>query len=236
MGATYRYIVQDVLLTFSETFNDRKISTEQCTYWCILVINRIMAASFKNGVRSGAYLNVFESVPIVKGGAGFIPDIPHVELPADIFNLDMDDGVNYISFTATPECANLWGRVFFDRSTFWDIVAQQSNPYEVASGGRPYFVRSANILYLYGINTLPINTVEMGLYTTVKPSLAAPFSLDDVVPLEDEDLLQVKYEVMKLAKYSWLAASDRAETGTDTTELNPNLDKAQVQEEARQGQ
>ena len=239
MGATYRYVIQDVLLTFSETFNDRKISTEQCAYWVILVANRLMATAFKNGVRSGAYLNIYENVPITKGGGdNFMPDIPRIELPADIFNLDMDDAIEYIAFFATPQCPNVWGRVLFDRSTFWDIKGMESNPYEIASPSNPYFVRSADLIYLFGINQLPISTVEVGLYTTIKPSLAAPFDLDNVIPLEDEDLLQLKYEVMKLAKYSWLIESDRGETGTDQTKLDPNLNKAEAVEETRaqQGQ
>ena len=77
----------------------------------------------------------------------------------------------------------------------------------------PYFYRSKDKIYFLGMECLPLDYVEMGLYT----SLTGNCDLDANIPLGPELLGVLKYEVTNLARWSLIVPNERVNEGSDMT-------------------
>lgn len=214
-----RVIVDEILVTIKQTFDDKEVSKAQVAYWTILVGNQLLAQHI--GKRdSGQFLNIFGKVPISMATQTTNPDIikgrKYVELPGNIFDFDKDNGVEYIAYYVEddPTCPPAFARRTIQRTSPSEAQWLYLNKYTEPSPKQPYWYRVNNLIYLLGLEKSTIKHLEMGIYMTINPvekiDLDAPFRFP-------QELLQVlKRQVTDLARFSFLFPQERSNDGDDT--------------------
>jgi hypothetical protein len=213
-----RIIVDDILVTIKQTFDDRQVSQPQVAYWVILVGNQLLGQH--NAKRdSGAFLATYTGVPVQKEAASSNPNIvkgrKFVELPAGIFDFDRDGGIEYIAYYNDDEkCDPEFRHKTIQRTTpsevQWLMLKEQTKP----SPKNPYWYRTGEIIYLLGIEAVPVNEIEMGIYQTINP--LEKIDIDQPFPFPQELLHVLKRQVTDLARFSFLfPGTDRANDGNN---------------------
>lgn len=211
-----RIIVDDILQTIKQTFDDRQVSQAQVAYWVILVGNQLLGQH--NAKRdSGAFLAIY-TVPVIKPTASsqnVLKGRKYIELPAGIFDYDRDGGIEYISYYNPDEnCDPEYKHKTFQRTSpgevQWLMLKKETKP----SPKNPYFFRVGDIIPLIGIEDVPVKEVEIGIYQTIDP--LEKIDIDQPFYFPQELLHTLKRQVTDLARFSFLFPStDRVNDGTD---------------------
>lgn len=213
--ATYREVIADVLNTFKQVFDDASIQKSQALFWVNVVANRLRK---QHGDKhdTGLYLTQFVDVQVLKDAS--LDNRKYVELPAKIFDLDMEKAVKYITYNfESLDCCSgpAFARVFFQRTTVDKSHRLYMSPYEKPDLDRPYFYRAGERIYFLGLECAAVKTVEMGLFTAFDTTLNC--TLDDEIDLPD-DLIQVLIlEVRNLGRLSLMIPKDNVNEGQDET-------------------
>lgn len=216
---TYRALVNDIKITFGEVKTDSKVGSTQILFWVILAANRMRKdAGVKND--SGLYLSTYAPIPVLFDAS--LHNRKYIELPASIFDLPNEGSVKYITyFTDTNGCkGDAFAQVFFQPTTAQKAWLLYKGKYTKPTNKEPFFYRIgkvngiiANRLYLLGVENVSIKDVEIQLLTAIDPLIQV--DIDEAIGLSDENISTLKYQVMALAKYSYMIPQERANTGSD---------------------
>lgn len=227
MADTIKIVADEIAVTIKQTFDDKEVSRAQIVYWLTITANDLLG---KHNMKrdSGAFMTTFAAVPVkvasansknIKKGAKYI------ELPGFIFDFDQDGGVEYIAYyNDAEECGDDLGRKTIQRTSPSQLQWLDKSLNTRPSPRNPYWYRSGNIIYLRGIEKVPVKMVEMGIYMTIDPlekiDINQPFNFP-------QELMKVlKMQVVDLARYSFLFPADRSNDGDDTaSEGKPNIPK-----------
>ena len=214
-----RIVVDDILQTIKQTFDDRQVSQAQVAYWVILVGNQLLGQH--NAKRdSGEFLATYTGVPVKKESTSSNPNIvsgrKYIELPAGIFDYDKDGGVEYIAYYNPDEkCDPEFKHNTIQRTSpgelQWLMKRKETKP----SPKNPYWYRTGDIIYLLGIESVPVKEIEMGIYQTIDP--LEVIDIDKPFPFPQELLHVLKRQVTDLARFSYLfPGTDRSNDGDDS--------------------
>lgn len=218
MADKLKIIVDEVLTTIKQTFDDKDVTRAQVAYWVIIVGNQLLSQHI--GKRdSGAFLTTFTNVPVKISNTSSNPNIvkgrKYVELPGFIFDFDKDEGVEYIAYyREDSDCDDELRKKTIERTTpgklQWLELSVNTRP----SPKNPYWYRTGNIIYLRGIESVPIKNVEMGIYMTIDP--LEKIDIDKPFPFPQELMHVLKRQVTDLARFSFLFPSDNDNDGDDS--------------------
>lgn len=240
MSTIIRHVIDDLLITVRQTYDDRQVSRAQMTYWVLLVGNRLKSQHIPKR-SSGAFLSVFTEIPILNAttnqNRNIVAGRKRIELPATIFDYDEDDGIDYIAYQSTgdPGCPPKFTNITFTRTTIKTSERLYYTKYEKPSPSNPYFYRVGNFVYFLGLENINVKELESGLYTTLDP--LTTIDIDQVFDFPDELLVELKKGVLDLARFSWVfPAQDRNNDGDDSTTQQTTVPKVQsVQQQPDDG-
>lgn len=218
MTDTPRIIADECLVSIKQTFDDRQISQAQVIYWIIIIGNQLLG--LHNQKRdSGAFLATYTGVPVQKASGSVNPNIvkgrKYIELPAGIFDFDKDGGVEYIAYynpdeKCDPEFRNKTIQRTNPTEVQWLMLRKETKP----SPENPYWYRTGDIIYLLGIESVPVTEIEMGIYQTIDP--LTKIDIDKPFNFPQELLHVLKRQVIDLARFSFLFPADRQNDGDDS--------------------
>lgn len=229
-NSTTRTVVDEILVTLKQIYDDKDITRAQAAYWVITVGNDLLAKHI--GKRNtGLFITTFPEVPVSVAKDNSVHNIvknrKYVELPEMVFSYDKDRGVNYVAYESTggQGCPPRFTNVQITRTTQaesrWLYKSVNTKP----SPKQPYYYLSGNIVYFLGIERVPVKNVEMGLLTTINP--IEKIDIDQPFPFPAELLPQLKRGVIDLARYSFFVPDgDSKNDGTSTTPT-ANIGKVQ---------
>lgn len=215
-----RIIVDDILVQIKQTFDDRDVSKAQAAYWTIICANNLLGGHIKNR-KSGAYLSVFTQVPVLNVtpnvNPNFVEGRKFIQLPAAIFDFDKDDGIEYMTYTSTgtitekPKFTKVKFHRTYPTQAEWLEMNYHTNP----TPTQPYFYRIGNLIYLLGVEKIPMSTVEVGIYMNINP--VETIDLDVPFPFPQELLKTLKMQVLDMARTSFFFFPENNNLGTDTS-------------------
>jgi len=218
-----RIIVDEVLVTIKQTFDDKIVSQAQAAQWVIFVGNRLLSQHISKR-DSGQFLNIFVDVPVSVATTSSNPNIvkgrKYVELPANIFDFNMDSGVEYIAYYNPDEnCSPEAYKKTIQRTSPSDLQWLNLNDLTKPSPKAPYWYRAGDYLYIVGIESVPVKFLEMGVYMTINP--LEEIDIDQPFNFPQELLEVLKRQVVDLARFSFLfPGNDRSNDGDDTASDN----------------
>src|ERR1700743_1532242 len=224
---TYRIVVDDIMQTIKQTFDDKIIAKSQIAYWVTVVGNQLLGQHIDKR-DSGQFLNVFARVPVqidsANSGANRIKDRKYIELPSLIFDFDKDGGVEFIAYYNESIPGDYTRKIMY-RTTQAQSQWLRDSPYTKPSPENCYWYRSGNErIYFDGIENVPVKNVEIGIYTTLDPLIN--IDLDSPFPFPSELLSVLKMQVLNLARYSFLFPTEnRGNDGDDNTEKAQTVQK-----------
>lgn len=218
--STYRYLSHDILETFKQEFDDKEFQLSHVVFWIQTISNRLVAQHSKKFM-TGAFSSTFTGVTIQKATTSQIPDVvagrKYISLPENVFDLDNDKAIQYISYELNTGCAErpAFTSVFFQPTTVMKAYRLEFNPYESPQPDNPYFYRVKNNVYLLGLECINIPTVEICLLTSQDPTDVC--DLDDEVRIPDELIPILREQVLALGRFALQIPRERINEGSDMT-------------------
>ena len=222
MAATLlRTIVDDLIKDFKQQFDDKQLQKAQVAHWVIMIGNRLLSQHI--GKRdSGAFLSIFPDVPILVATQNSAPNQvkgrKHILLPTCIFDYDKDGGVEYIAYYREEKDGNGKPRFInqtFTRTTPSDVQRLYMNDYEKPDSCNPYWYRAGEYIYLLGLECVNPKSLEIGIYSTLKPITDPTIDLDAPFNFPEELLIQLKRQVLDLGRFVMVIPQDRINDGAD---------------------
>lgn len=218
MSATLlRTVVDDLIKDFKQHFDDKQIQRSQVAHWVIMLGNRLLSQHI--GKRdSGAFLGIYADVPIEVAAENDNPNVvkgrKHITLPESIFDYNKDGGVEYISYykEKEPNCP----ATLFTRTTPTDLRRLYKSKYEAPGPENPYWYRAGDKIYLVGIECINPKSVEMGIYSVIKPITDPDIDLDAPFKFPEELLIQLKRQVLDLGRFVLVIPEARTNDGIDS--------------------
>jgi len=220
-----RIIVDDILEQTKQTFDDRDVSKAQAAYWIIICANNLLGGHIKNR-KSGAFLSVFDKVPVLtvspSSNPNFVEGRKFIQLPSAIFDFDKDDGVEYLTYmssglvTEAPKFTNVKFHRTYPTQTEWLYMHPHTKPAPTV----PYWYRVGNLIYLLGVEKIPMKTVEIGIYMNINP--VETIDLDAPFPFPQELMKTLKMQVLDMARNSFFFYPQTSNEGTDDTVADVN--------------
>lgn len=218
MADKLKIIVDEIRTTIKQTFDDKDVSRAQVAMWVIIVGNKMLGQH--NAKRSsGAFLNIY-IVPVIIATQTQLPNIikgrKYIELPAAIFDIDLDGGVDYMAYYDPDEnCLPQYRRKKIQRSTPSGIEWLELNTRTIPSPENPYFWRAGDVFPIVGIESTPVKEIEIGIYQTI--DALEKVDLDKEFFFPQELLSDLKRQVTDLARFSFLFNNDSSNNGSDNT-------------------
>jgi hypothetical protein len=219
-STTLRTVVDDLMLDFRQIFDDKRLQKSQIAHWVIMLGNRLLMQHI--GKRdSGQYLHIYGDVPIMVSATTQNPNIiakrKYIELPANIFDFDKDGGVEYIAFYDEDGCGNPIQKTF-GRTTPSDLRRMMKSTYEKPERN-PVWYRAGDNIFLVGIECLNTRSVEIGIYSTIKPVTDPETDLDKPFRFPEELLIQLKRQVLDLGRFVMMIPDERTNDGADSAPM-----------------
>lgn len=221
MADKLQIIVDEIRTTIKQTFDDKVVSRAQVAMWVIIVGNKMLG---QHNVKrsSGAFLNVY-IVPVIEPKETMLPNIikgrKYIELPAAIFDFDLDGGIDYMSYYDEDEnCKPEYRNKTIQRTSPSELQWLELNDRTKPSAKSPYFERLGDIFRISGLEAVPVKEVEVGIYQTIDTLEKIDFEKEFFFP--QELLSDLKRQVTDLARFSFLFKSDQNNSGADET-VNP---------------
>jgi hypothetical protein len=228
MAATIlRTVVDDLIKDFNQQFDDKKIQKAQVAHWIIIVGNRLLSQHIAKR-DSGAFLGIYSDIPINVATESLNPNIikgrKYIVLPTCIFDYTKDGGVEYISYymdKQEPNCPPPFTRQTFTRTTPGDSQRLYMSPDETPSPKGPYWYRAGQNVYLLGLECINPKSVEIGIYSTLKPITDPDLDLDQPFPFPEELLIQLKRQVLDLGRWALIMPEQRTNDGINSDGAQP---------------
>lgn len=218
--ATFRSVAHDILEAFKQEFDDKEFQIPHIVFWIQTVANKLVAQHSKKFM-TGAFSSTFDGISVQKATTSVTPDTikdrKFVALPENVFDLNNDKAIQYISYELNTGCAKrpAFTSVFFQPTTVSKAYRLEYNPYEKPQPSNPYFYRVKNNVYLLGIECIDVPTIEMCLLTSQDPTDVCDF--DAEVRLPDELIPVLRFEVLSLGRFALQIPRERINEGSDMT-------------------
>lgn len=223
-----RIVVDEILVTIKQTFDDKEVSRAQAAYWTIVVANQLLGKHIANR-DSGAFLTVY-IVPVLESTVTQSRDIikgrKYIELPGGIFDYDKDGGVEYVAYYNTDEeCDPEFAKKTILRTSPGELQWLRMEEKTAPSAKNPYWYRVGNYIPLVGLEKVPVKEIEIGIYQTIDP--LETIDIDQPFHFPQELLHVLKRQVVDLARFSFLfdPQQDRANDGSDNSGNTGNVPK-----------
>jgi len=204
MARILRDVINDIQSLLKQNFDDQEFTDVQVGYWIITIADRLRSQHISKR-RSGAFLAVYANIPVSKfttiENPNQIPNRKYIELPACIYDYDLDAGIRYISYwDNTDKCGSEYFRKRkFNRTSPDEIELWEYNPYTKPSPENPYFYRVDNYVYLLGIECVNVDAVEIGLMQ-ILPDVR-DIDIDEPFDFPAELLHVLRMQVLNLARF-----------------------------------
>jgi hypothetical protein len=196
-NATIRQVVYDVLRSVRENHPQANVTPAQVAYWTILQADRLRKL-FIGEVDSGRFIVTYPSIDaLVEATTGR----NYCVIPASIYDMNNDDGVAYLSYTAQLDPNDpTFTSVQFTRTTQAESRRLYLSEDERPSPSNPYFYRSAANLYFLGCESLNLTKVEAGLRTNLL-AYDTTLDLDTVLDIPQELIPQLRAELVNMGLF-----------------------------------
>lgn len=206
-----RIHIDETMSVIKQTFDDKSVSRAQVAYLYIIVANDLLSKHISKR-DSGAFLTVFNNVPLSKES-----DRKFIDLPGLIFDYDKDGAIEYLAYTSDggTNCPPRFTKVPFTRTSPSEAQWLYLHPSTKPSPKLPYYYRVGSRLYTLGLESVPITELETGLYLTVDP--LQEIDIDTPFNFPQELLKTLKMQVIDLIRYNWFFPKDVTNTGEDET-------------------
>jgi len=222
LGTTLGTVVDDLMKDFNQLFDDKRIQKSQVAHWVIMLGNKLLSQHISKR-DSGQYLSVYAGVPIEVSTENIPPDIiknrKYITLPESIFDYDMDGGIEYISYwmeTEKENCEPLFTQITFNRTTPGESGRLYLSDYEKPKSENPFFYRVGCRIYFLGIECINPKTVEIGIYSTIRPVTDEETDLSKPLKFPEETLIILKRQVLDLGRFVLMMPEERVNDGIDT--------------------
>ena len=202
---TYRQFVYSILEQLNKNTDDAKINELHVLYWTRMVVNKAIYDIAKSGGSLDRFM-VQTSVDLLLKENGK----KYFTLPADVFNLYDNKGIDSISYNEDEECDI---SVLFSRTTLGKSRSLYLDEYTEPSISNPYFYVIGNTVNILGLECSDISSLSVVLVSPIDTNSIC--SLDETINLPEEKLLLAYYAVMDLCKFKILTASDLLNNGSD---------------------
>lgn len=217
---TVRYLVNICLMALKQQIAYQSVTFAQCHFWVNMAVNRIKKRDIeKNGLPiSGSYLITFTDVDVLyqtTNANNILKNRKYFQLPNNILDLDYDNGISYLFWDPilNPGCGQLPGEFF--RTTLRQVRHMFDSPFKRPGKDENYYFVLLNLLvYLFGVEDLPVRKLNMTLRTTMNPKLEA-YGIDDEIPLDDESVISVVNAVLSIGSWILKVPEEKIIEGAD---------------------
>lgn len=214
-GINLRYIVYDLLRDFKQLYSQADISEYQLTFWVLIHADRLRKQHIEKR-SSGEYLAIFDvSVSSTTAGRQYIT------LPGRIYDFNDDKGIDFITYAQRSlDPQPIFKSITFGRTTPSEAKRLSYREEEAPSPECPYFYRIGNYIYFLGVENVPLDEVEVGLFTTLNPT-DVNLSLDQAFDFPADLVPLLKRQVLDLGIWALNVPKDLINDGADTPQEMP---------------
>jgi hypothetical protein len=206
---TWRYVIYDIWQSLKQNFDDGELSLSHVKYWVVMSANRLFMQHIEKR-DSGKYLNVFTGLQVqTDSTTGY----KYIQLPTDIFDMDGDYGINYVTYSHKVEgdiCVPMFTQVQFTRTTPSASRVLYYTQDETPVPENPYWYLQGNRVYLLGIECINV-LLEIGIYSTISIDEC---NIDDDLPFPVELLPILQKYVLDLGRFVLMIPRDMTNDGS----------------------
>jgi len=211
---TLRYALSDISSILKQNIANKKFSDAQILFWILCYADRLKSQHIPK-IDSGAFIHQYFQIQV---HIDTITGRQYIELPVGIYDFDLDDGINYLSYDYTvDECSPPFTSVTFARTTPSKSARLYWTDEEKPTPDNPYFYRIGDRLYLLGTQCITILNLEGGFYSSFDPTTTCDLDDEFDFPVELYPILQ--RQILDLARFGLAIPYDKTNTG------NYNLDE-----------
>jgi hypothetical protein len=164
---TIRFVLYDLLNDLKQTVDDSQLTPFRVYYWMCIFGDRLKQQHVAK-YDSGAYITRFDNVPVLVDS---ITGRNYFELPSSVYDLDKDNGINYVSYPPDMDLSiPMWASVIFTRTTVANVMRLYFRDEEKPAPNNPYFYRQNKYVYLLGVEEINLTKVEIGLKISFGPA------------------------------------------------------------------
>lgn len=214
--STYRYIVYDILESLKSAFPDADIQDVHVLYW-VRTIENLIRKRHLQSTPTGSYLSIFDNVPVLLDGQR-----KYVQLPAPIYDMLMEKGIDFITYQRPNGIG--FTQQFFQPTKPSESFRLYYTPNEKPAPDNPYFFRVGPRIYFLGVEVINLKFVAMGLYTALDPK-SSNVDLDSDIGLNEEQVHNLRIELLNMGRYVLMVPRDRHETGADDRSTDANASR-----------
>jgi hypothetical protein len=225
--STYRELSYSIQEQIKNTHDDSEVSIPQIVFWIRLVQNQIISQTVGGRKQTNHYLQYFNNVKVYEQAG---TKRKYSVLPQAIVDIDKDGGIETVSFTQSTFTNSKESlSASFERVTPSKVQVLYEDTFRKPAPNNVKFFRTAithsgeveKVLMYLGLECLSIPAVDMFLHVSSEVDINC--DLDKETGLSPGNEAVLYYEVLKLAKHSYMIISDMKNDGSDTSEFNSNF-------------
>ena len=206
---TLRMVVYDLLNDFKQIYDDAQLTPFKVLYWTLVFADRLRKQHVEK-TDSGAYTVRFDNVPVKVDP---VTGRNYFELPAPIYDLAKDGGIDYVSYPPDMDLSiPMWGSVVFTRTTVPNVMRLYFRDEERPAPNNPYFYRQNKYVYLLGVEEINLTKIEVGLKTTLEPA-SLTTDLDTVFDFPQDLIPVLKRQLLDIGRFVMQIPSDLVNDG-----------------------
>lgn len=235
-GVTLRHIILDIQKVLRQNIDDSSITLSHILFHVVTIADRLKSQHLEKR-KSGAFLHIYDAVPVLKAVTSTNPDIiksrHYFDLPASVYDFNLDLGVSYISYVLFDQTCNPpFTYVTFSRTTPAEAKILYMTDEEKPTPKNPYFYRVGRYIYLLGTECINLDKVEVGLYSSfdVAEYFTASCKLDDPFDFPPELISVLRREVLDLGRFLLLMPKDLINDGSNELSEVPKTKLISVNE------
>lgn len=212
---TYRELIYDCFTILKQNFSEKEITLNHIAYWVRSYADRLLSQHLQKH-DTEAYLQVFNQLPVLTEQP---TGRKYIEIPMSIFDLDGDEGVNFISYDYKVD-TNAFTKVRFTRTTMSKAMRLYYTKEETPAPDNPYWYRAnKSNLYLLGLECIDVKFVEAGLLITFSNM---PCDLDEEIAFPNELVPVLQRQILDLGRFVLQIPDDRTNDGDYDAGKMPN--------------
>ena len=215
--ATYRFVVYSILEAIKESKDDSDLKRNTVIFWTQVITNRLIQQRLsKRKINSGEFLSHIGQIQVNIDGIR-----KYALMPSPIIDLENDNGIEQVTYYLEDfEYCDQPMTIPFEKTSPAKVWSLYAIPVRKPTPSKPKMAREGSNLYLYGIENVNVQYIDMWLYTAINPQHL--IDLDTDIPLAEDQIEVLINKVMGMARFAMLLPNDKTNIGGD---LNPSLDK-----------